>query len=278
MLPRSTACRQGEGRTWTKNASTSSTRPSRTMRLPGLMSRWASPASHSFRTSSRPSSMISSSTSASLISTARSKNSMTIRYSRSGVISTMPYGAGTGKLRVLHEPEGVVLVLDEPADGLERGLVLQRAVEDRPAELVPAVGPHVVLGVELGEDVAVRVAGDPQPQRGGAAGRLEPDRFDLEDGEPELVGDGLPDRVASGSGDVEVGCLAPPVRDRECLVRGEPAEARRAGSRPRGRPPRRCRRGGRPPGTAGRRRRRRSRRRSRASPIRGAVPAPPSSR
>ena len=54
MLPRSTACRHGEGRTWTKNASTSSTLPSRTMRLPGLMSRWARPASHSFRIEQQP--------------------------------------------------------------------------------------------------------------------------------------------------------------------------------------------------------------------------------
>ena len=276
MLPRSTACRHGDGRTWTKNASTSSTLPSRTIRLPGLMSRWARPASHSFRMSSRPSSMISSVTSASLISTAPSKNSMTIRYSRSGVISTMPYGAGTGSSMSVHEAQGVVLVLDEPADGLERGLVLQRAVEDRPAELVPAVGAHVVLGVQLGEDVGVRVAGDPQPQRGGPAGRLQPDRLDLEDREPELVGDGLPDRVASGPGDVQVGRLAPPVRHRERLVRGEPAEGGERDRHPQDDRPddvggmvhRR--------GTAGRRPRPRSPRRCRASPIRGADPAPPS--
>ncbi len=98
MLPRSTAGRHGDGRTWTKKASTSSTRPSPTMRLPGLMSRCASPAFHILRTSSSPSSMIRSSTSASLISTAPPKNSIAIRYSRSGVISTIPYGAGTGSL------------------------------------------------------------------------------------------------------------------------------------------------------------------------------------
>ena len=40
--------------------------------------------------------MISSSTSASPISSAPSKNSVTSRYSRSGVISTMPYGAAVG--------------------------------------------------------------------------------------------------------------------------------------------------------------------------------------
>ena len=53
--------------------------------------------SHMRRTSCSPSSMIRSSTSASPISTASSKNSIAIRYSRSGVISTMPSGSGVEK-------------------------------------------------------------------------------------------------------------------------------------------------------------------------------------
>ena len=61
------------------------------------MSRWASPMSHMRRTSSSPSSITWSETSASPISTASSKNSITIMYSRSGVISTMPYGFGAGR-------------------------------------------------------------------------------------------------------------------------------------------------------------------------------------
>ena len=96
MLARSTAWRHGEGRTWTKKASTSSTLPSRTIRLAGLMSRWARPASHSWRMSRRPLSITWSSTGAVPISWAPAKNSITIRYSRSGVISTNPNGAGTG--------------------------------------------------------------------------------------------------------------------------------------------------------------------------------------
>ena len=90
MLARSTACRHGEGRTWAKATSISSSCPARTIRLPGLMSRWAIPASHSARISSSPWSITWSSMSASPISTAPSKNSVTSRYSRSGVISTMP--------------------------------------------------------------------------------------------------------------------------------------------------------------------------------------------
>ena len=96
MLARSTAWRQGLGRAWTKATSISIMRPSRTSRLAGLMSRWASPASHSLRMMPRPSSMTWVSISASPSSTAPSKNSVTSRYSRSGVSSTNPYGVGLG--------------------------------------------------------------------------------------------------------------------------------------------------------------------------------------
>ena len=81
----------------------------------------------------------------------------------------MPYGAAVGMPDVAQQPQRVVLVLDEPPDGLERRLVLQAPVEDRAAELVPAVGPHVVHGVELPEQVGVGVAGDAEPQRRRAA-------------------------------------------------------------------------------------------------------------
>ena len=90
MLARSTACRHGLGRTWANAGSMTSNLPSRTSKLAGLMSRCASPASHMRRTASMPWSMIASSTSASPTSRAPSKNSMTTKYSRSGVISTMP--------------------------------------------------------------------------------------------------------------------------------------------------------------------------------------------
>ena len=66
---------------------------------------------------------------------------------------------------VLQQAKGVVLVLGEPPHRLERMLVFQGAVEDGPPELVPAVGAHVALGVELGEQVLVRVSLDLQPQR-----------------------------------------------------------------------------------------------------------------
>jgi hypothetical protein len=90
MLARSTACRQGVGRTSVKNTSISNMRPSRTSRLAGLMSRWASPAAHSLLMIDRPSSITWSSTVASPSSVAPAKNSVTSRYSRSGVSSTIP--------------------------------------------------------------------------------------------------------------------------------------------------------------------------------------------
>jgi hypothetical protein len=48
------------------------------------------------RINASPSSITAASTSASPISTASSKKSIAIRYSRSGVISTMPSAAGVG--------------------------------------------------------------------------------------------------------------------------------------------------------------------------------------
>ena len=104
---------------------------------------------------------------------------------------------------------GVVLVLDEPAHGLERRLVLEPAVEDGPAELVPAVGPDVVHRVELGEQVRVGVAGDAEPQRGRAARPVEADRLDVEHREAELVLHRLADGLAAPTADIEVGGLAP---------------------------------------------------------------------
>ena len=120
MLARSTACRHGEGGPARRRRRSACRCPSRTMRLAGLMSRCASPSSHMSRISASPWSMTASSISASPISTAPSKNSITIMYSRSGVISTTPYGRRDRKSGVLHQPQRVVLVLDEAAHRAER--------------------------------------------------------------------------------------------------------------------------------------------------------------
>ena len=105
-------------------------------------------------------------------------------------------------------------------------LVFQRAVEDGPPQLVPAIGADVALGVQLGEDVLVRPPFDAQPQRRRAGRRLQADRLDLEHGQPELVVYGQPDRVAAPAADIDVSGPAPAVDDREDLVRGEVAERR----------------------------------------------------
>ena len=97
MLARSTACRHGVGLTAANATSISNTLPSRSSRFEGLMSRWAMPASQRRLTIARASS-ISPTPIAGGISTAPSKNSMTTTYSRSGVISAKPTGAGDGKL------------------------------------------------------------------------------------------------------------------------------------------------------------------------------------
>ena len=133
---------------------------------------------------------------------------------------------------VAHQAQRVVLLLDEPAHRLERRLVLQPAVEHGAPELVPAVGAHVVHGVELPEQLAAVDGGEPQRRRSARA--REPERRDLGDADPELLLHGVADGLAAPPGDVEVGRLAAPVLDRHDAVRSEPAECQQRDGDPEG--------------------------------------------
>ena len=190
MLPRSTACRHGDGRTCTKHTSISSSSPERTMRLPGLMSRWAIPASRSLRIISQPlvddrvvdlgladlDRIFEELGDQQVLSLGRDLHDAVGRAVRTPASCT--------------QAQRIVLVFGQPLHRLERGLVFQGAVQDGPAQLVPAVGAHVALGVELGEHELLRAARDPQPQRGRPGGGLQADRLDLGHVQPELVGHG----------------------------------------------------------------------------------------
>ena len=132
--------------------------------------------------------------------------------------------------------QGVVLLLDQPPDGVERLLVLQAAVEQLAAELVPPVRAQVAAGVQLAEQDRRRVAADLDPQRGGAGRPGQAERLHLLDLQAELVGEGAPDGLAPGPADVQVGAAAPPVADREDVVGGEPAEGEQRDGHPDGRP------------------------------------------
>jgi len=101
--------------------------------------------------------------------------------------------------------QGVVLLLDQPAHGVERLFVLQAAVEQLPAQLVPAVGAQVAAGVQLAEQDGRRVAGDLDAQRGGAGRAGQAERLDLLDLQAELVGQGPADGLTTGPADVQVG-------------------------------------------------------------------------
>ena len=173
-----------------------------------------------------------------------------------------PVRPGHRDPELVQQAERVVLVLDEPAHGLERLLVLERPVQDRAAELVPAVGPHVALRVQLGEDVALGlVVGrlDLDPQRRRAPGPLQAHGLDVQDRHPELIADRRDDRLAAPAADVQMRRLPALVRHREQVVGSEPGGSSRRRPRCRTRPPSRHpssgpRRGtpGRSPGSPGR--------------------------
>jgi hypothetical protein len=135
-----------------------------------------------------------------------------------------PVGRRRGQAGVAQQPQRVVLLLDQPADGVEGLLVLEAAVQQLPAQLVPAVRAQVAAGVQLAEQDDRRLAGDGDAQRGGAGRPGQAERLDLLDLQAELVGQGPADGLAAGPADVQMGAAAPPVGDWEDLVGGEPAE------------------------------------------------------
>ena len=127
------------------------------------------------------------------------------------------------------QAQRVVLVLDEPAHRGERRLVLETAVEHRPAELVPAIGTDVVLRVELREhrSLVALLVDDPQLHRRGTAGSLEPHQLHLEHGEAELLTHRPPDRITAAAAHVQMrGLAARAVAHGEHVVGDERAEQR----------------------------------------------------
>src|SRR5207249_7559834 len=138
-----------------------------------------------------------------------------------------PVGSGRRDPYVVEQQKGVVLVLDEPADRLEGSLTLEGPVSDCPAQLVGPIRANMALRVDLGEEEALRLPFgrcDAQADRGGASRSFQSDRLHLEQGKPELILDGLADRLAPSSTDVEVSSTAPSVGHGEYRVWREEAE------------------------------------------------------
>ena len=127
----------------------------------------------------------------------------------------------------MQQAQGVVLVGDQAPHRAEGILILQRAVQDAPPQLVPAVGADVALGVELGEEVLV--VGPPSTR---SRSGVEP----ADDSRPTgLISVTVSPswsrtavRIASPRRplDIHVSGLAAAVDDREHLVRGEETERR----------------------------------------------------
>src|SRR4029450_2561723 len=164
MLARSTACRQGLGRTSAKNTSMRWTRPWRTSRLAGLMSRWGRAGAHQRRVvravgqagvpaaADDPQPVVDDPVVdldlglAELLSAVEElKGDQVLAL---GDDLDDPERLGAADPGPVEQPQGVVLLLDQPPDGVERLLVLQPAVEQGPAQLVPAVGAEGDAGSE----------------------------------------------------------------------------------------------------------------------------------
>ena len=78
----------------------------------------------------------------------------------------------------------------------------------------------MALGVQLAEDIAgrTRFSLELDPQWGGAGRPGQPERLDLQRGQPQLVGQGVADRLTTAAAHIQMGAAATLVGDREDLV------------------------------------------------------------
>ena len=224
MLPRSTACRHGDGRTCAKHTSISSSSPAADHEVARLDIAVGDPGVPQLADHCQP--LVDDrvvdlglADFDSVFEELGDQQVLTLGGDLHDAVG--PGGADPG---LPQHVEGIVLVFGQAPHRLERGLVLQGAVGDGPPELVPAVGADVALGVQLGEHELLRAALDPQPQRGRPGGGVQADRLDLGHVQSELVGHGLADRLPAPAGHVHVCGPAAPVGDREHLIRGEITE------------------------------------------------------
>src|SRR5205823_165394 len=107
----------------------------------------------------------------------------------------------------------------EAPNGVEWFFVLQPAVQQLAAQLVPAVSAKMGVGVEFAEQPRTSVTADLYAQRSGARRAGEPERLDVLDLDPKLVVQRPADRRSTGAADIQVGAASPPVDDRKGLAR-----------------------------------------------------------
>ena len=187
------------------------------------MSRWARPASQSDRISAMPLAITVSSTGASSISTALVDEARDQQVFAFGCDLGEPVRLGGRDVAVAKVSEHVVLVLHHPADGVERAFVLERSVDHRTTELVPAVGAEMALRVQLPEEPTP--VGEFDLERRRAARTGEPERFLVRDLEPQLFAERDIDRGAAVPTDVQVRGPSRSIGHREDCFGSEDTEA-----------------------------------------------------
>ena len=198
--------------------------PSRTSRFAGLMSRCASPESQSLRISASPSSMISSLTSASPISrrAVEELGQQQVLARRRELDDPVRLRGGDARSRA----SPAACSPRTPRAGRPTGTALRPRAGRRGACARACTSGRRARGSSrrASRRGRCRVAGDADAQRRGTARPGETERLDLDDGQAELVLDGVADGLAAAPADVEVRGLALAVGDGEDLVGGEEAE------------------------------------------------------
>jgi hypothetical protein len=177
------------------------------------MSRWASPASHSFADDSQP--VVDDLVPgvgldlgfAELGGAVEELGDQQVLPLRCQLHETVRRGGR--QPAVAHHPERVILLLHQPPYGVKRLLVFEAAIQQLPAELVPAVCAQVAPRVELAEQVSAGVTLELDPQRRRPGRPCQAERLNAVSHQAQLVRQRAADRLPAGPADIQMRGTSP---------------------------------------------------------------------